>query len=75
MIYLGRTTIGLGSRLAGTEVTAVRYGRRLLLLAGSHPIRALTLTGGQRYYRQPSQPLLEPTNPEVSTSQPAATTR
>lgn len=61
VIYLGRTIIGLGIRLAGTELTAVRYGRRLLLLDGGHPVRALTLTEGQRYYRQPSQPLLEPT--------------
>ena len=61
MIYLGRTIIGLGRRLAGTQLTAVRYGRRLLLLDGGHPVRALTLIDGQRYYRQPSQPLLEPT--------------
>jgi transposase InsO family protein len=61
VIYLGRTGIGLGTRLAGTQLTAVRYGRRLLLLDGGHPVRALTLTEGQRYYRQPSQPLLEPT--------------
>ena len=61
VIYLGRTIIGLGRRLAGTQLTAVRYGRRLLLLDGGHPVRALTLTHGQRYYRQPSQPLLEPT--------------
>jgi transposase InsO family protein len=63
VIYLSRTIIGLGIRLAGTELTAVRYGRRLLLLDGGHPVRALTLTEGQRYYRQPSQPLLEPTSP------------
>jgi transposase InsO family protein len=64
VIYLGRRTIiGLGTRLAGTELTAVRYGRRLLLLDDGHPVRALTLTEGQRYYRQPSQPLLEPTPP------------
>ncbi|GAA5139571.1 IS481 family transposase [Pseudonocardia adelaidensis] len=61
VIYLGRTSIGLGTRLAGTQITAVRYGRRLLLLDGGHPVRALTLLPGQRYYRQPSQPLLEPT--------------
>jgi transposase InsO family protein len=62
VLHLGRRTIiGLGTRLAGTELTAVRYGRRLLLLEGGHPVRALTLTEGQRYYRQPSQPLLEPT--------------
>lgn len=61
VIYLGRTIIGLGIRLAGTELTAVRYGRWLLLLDDGHPVRALTLTEGQRYYRQPSQPLLEPT--------------
>jgi transposase InsO family protein len=60
VIYLGRTIIGLGRRLAGTEITAVRYGRRLLLLEDGHPVRALTLLPGQRYYRQPSQPLLEP---------------
>ncbi|HEX2300623.1 MAG TPA: IS481 family transposase [Pseudonocardiaceae bacterium] len=63
VIYLGRTIIGLGRRLAGTALTAVRYGRRLLLLDGGHPVRALTLTDGQRYYRQPSQPLLEPAAP------------
>jgi transposase InsO family protein len=63
VIYLGRTTIGLGSRLADTKITAVRYGRRLLLLDDGHPIRALTLVAGQRYYRQPSQPLLEPASP------------
>jgi transposase InsO family protein len=61
VIYLGRISIGLGARLAGTEVMAVRYGHRLLLLDGGHPVRALTLQPGQRYYRQPSQPLLEPT--------------
>jgi transposase InsO family protein len=61
VIYLGQHTIGLGTRLAGTELTAVRYGRRLLLLDRGHPVRALTLVAGQRYYRQPSQPLLEPT--------------
>lgn len=62
VIYLGRRTIiGLGTRLAGTEITAIRYGRRLVLLDGSHPVRGLTLTDGQRYYRRPSQPLLEPT--------------
>jgi transposase InsO family protein len=63
VIYLGRHTIGLGARLAGTELTAVRYGRRLLLLDRDRPVRALTLLPGQRYYRQPSQPLLEPTPP------------
>jgi transposase InsO family protein len=61
VIYHGRHTIGLGTRWAGTEATAVRYGRRLLLLDDGHPIRALTLADGQRYYRQTSQPLLEPT--------------
>jgi transposase InsO family protein len=66
VIYLGRTIIGLGRRLAGTELTAVRYGRRLLLLEDGHPVRALTLTDGQRYYRQPSQPLLEPTGDATS---------
>jgi transposase InsO family protein len=67
VIYLGRrTSIGLGTRLAGTQLTAVRYGRRLLLLDGGHPIRALTLTDGQRYYRQPSQPLLQPTGDATS---------
>jgi integrase-like protein len=71
VIYLGRTIIGLGTRLAGTELTAVRYGRRLLLLDGGHPVRALTLLPGQRYYRQPSQPLLEPTPPaEQDTPRP-----
>jgi hypothetical protein len=45
VIYLGRHTIGLGTRLAGTELTAVRYGR-LLLLDGDHPIRARTLLQG-----------------------------
>jgi transposase InsO family protein len=63
VIYLGRITIRLGARLAGSEITAVRYGRRLLLLEGGHPVQALTLIAGQRYYRQPSQPLLEPTPP------------
>jgi transposase InsO family protein len=63
LIYLGRITIRLGARLAGTEITAVRYGRRLLLLDRGHPVHALTLIAGQRYYRQPSQPLLEPTPP------------
>jgi hypothetical protein len=63
VVYLGRLTIGLGRRLAGTQVTAVRYGRRVLLLDDGHPVRALTLTDGQRYYRQPSQPLLEPASP------------
>ncbi|MHA6621671.1 integrase core domain-containing protein [Pseudonocardia sp. DLS-67] len=63
VVYLGRHTIGLGTRLAGAELTAVRYGRRLLLLEAGHPVRALTLLPGQRYYRQPSQPLLEPTPP------------
>ena len=48
---------------AGTELTAVRYGHRLLLLQAGHPVHALTLIPGQRYYRQPSQPLLEPTPP------------
>ena len=67
VIYLGRRTIiGLGTRLAGTELTAVRYGRRLVLLDGGHPVRALTLTEGQRYYRQPSQPLLEPAPPPAA---------
>ena len=66
VIYLGRTIIGLGTRLAGTQLTAVRYGRRLLLLDDGHPVRALTLTEGQRYYRQPSQPLLEPTGDATS---------
>jgi hypothetical protein len=67
VIYLGRTIIGLGRRLAGTQLTAVRYGRRLLLLLeDGHPVRALTLTDGQRYYRQPSQPLLEPTGDATS---------
>jgi transposase InsO family protein len=62
VVYLGRHTIGLGTRLAGTPLTAVRYGRRLLLLDhGGHPVRALTLLPEQRYYRQPTQPLLEPT--------------
>ena len=65
MIYLGRDiTIGLGARLAGTELTAIRYGRQVLLLDGGHPVRALTLTEGQRYYRQASQPLLAPTQPQ-----------
>jgi len=63
VVYLGRHTIGLGARLAGAQLTAVRYGRRLLLLDDGHPVRALTLLPGQRYYRQPSQPLLEPTPP------------
>jgi transposase InsO family protein len=63
LIYLGRITIRLGARLVGTEITAVRYGRRLLLLDHGHPVHALTLIAGQRYYRQPSQPLLEPTPP------------
>jgi transposase InsO family protein len=67
VIYLGRITIRLGARLAGTEITAVRYGRRLLLLDGGHPVRALTLTEGQRYYRQPSQPLLEPATTPTAT--------
>ena len=71
VIYLGRTIIGLGRRLAGTQLTAVRYGRRLLLLEGGHPIRALTLVPGQRYYRQPSQPLLEPTAPPPAAPPPA----
>jgi transposase InsO family protein len=71
-VYLGRLTIGLGTRLAGTRLTAVRYGRRLLLLAGSHPVRALTLQPGQRYYRQPSQPLLEPTSPAREAAAPAS---
>jgi transposase InsO family protein len=69
LIYLGRIAIRLGRWLAGTEITAVRYGRRLLLLEGSHPVRALTLTG-QRYYRQPSQPLLEPTTPPAEQDAP-----
>lgn len=60
LVYLGRRTIGLGTRWAGTELTVVRYGRRLLLLDHGHPVRALTLQPGQRYYRQPSQPLIEP---------------
>jgi transposase InsO family protein len=64
VIYLGRDiTIGLGIQLAGTELTAIRYGRQLLLLDHGHPVRALTLTDGQRYYRQASQPLLAPTPP------------
>jgi hypothetical protein len=45
VIYLGRHTVGLGTRLAGTELTAVRYGR-LLLLDGDRPIRARTLPQG-----------------------------
>jgi integrase-like protein len=73
VIHLGRRiTIGLGTRLAGTELTAVRYGRRLMLLDGSHPVRALTLTERQRYYRQPSQPLLEPTPPAEQDAPPRA---
>ena len=43
-----------------TELTAIRYGRQVLLFDRSHPVRALTLTDGQRYYRQASQPLLAP---------------
>jgi hypothetical protein len=65
VIYLGRDiTIGLGTRLAGTELTAIRHGRHVLLLDRGHPVRALTLTDGQRYYRQASQPLLAPTHPQ-----------
>jgi transposase InsO family protein len=65
VLYLRRDiTIGVGARLAGTELTAIRYGRHVLLLdQGGHPVRALTLTDGQRYYRQSSQPLLAPTPP------------
>jgi len=64
VIYLGRDiTVGVGARLAGTELTAIRSGRRVLLLDAGHPVRALTLTDGQRYYRQASQPLLDPAPP------------
>jgi hypothetical protein len=65
VLYLRRDiTIGVGARLAGSELTAIRYGRHVLLLdQGGHPVRALTLTDGQRYYRQSSQPLLAPTPP------------
>ena len=60
VIHLGHTTIRLGTRLAGIQITAIRYGRQLVLLNDGHPIRTLTLIDGQRYYRQPSQSLLEP---------------
>jgi transposase InsO family protein len=69
VIHLGHIAIKLGTRLAGTEITAVRYGRQLVLLNDGHPIRALTLIDGQRYYRQPSQPLLEPTSHPVPANQ------
>lgn len=59
VIYLGRDiTIGVGARWAGCELAAIRYGRQVLLLEDGHPVRALTLIDGQRYYRQASQPML-----------------
>lgn len=64
VIYLGRgIAIGVGTRLAGTELTAVRYGRQVVLLDHDHPVRALTLTDGQRYYRQASETLLATPSP------------
>ncbi|HEV7452043.1 MAG TPA: IS481 family transposase [Pseudonocardiaceae bacterium] len=63
----GPISVGIGTHLAGTELTALRYGQQLLILDRTHPLRALTLTPARRYYRQTSPPLLAtnrpPTNP------------
>ena len=56
-----RITIKLGRHTAGHRYTLINYGTRLLVLdTNQHPVRALTLTPGTRYYPAPTNSLLSP---------------
>lgn len=56
-----RISINLGPDHADHRHTLINYGTRLLILdTNQHPVRALTLIPGKRYYPAPTDSLLSP---------------